>query len=196
MEVPPWLSINQDKCDFEGSGKLQLKINDKERILSACEGKEGVGTGCNFFCDFKVVGKEDIGNIEEYNIRSVQVTDYTVRKSTTFGLVRSSFASDDKEKKAETEEEKSQIKDQKENEQVVSGACGNGVIDIAQLGEESGEECDPGASKIFGDKYFDGIDKCKEFGEEKGFDYESGDLKCNNCKIDHSGCKLRENLVP
>ena len=195
LEVPSWFSLDQDKCDFEGSGKLQLKVNDKERILSACEGKESVGTGCNFFCDFKVVGKENVGNIEEYNIRAVQVTDYTVRKSTTFGLAKSYFVGDEKESEQEPEkEERSVIKE--ETESVVSGTCGNRVIEEAPLGEETGEECVPGADKIFGVKYFDGIDKCKEFGEEKGFNYESGDLNCNNCKIDHSGCKLRENLAP
>jgi len=96
LEVPSWFSIGK-LCAFEpgsgGTGKLkrlQLKENSKKQLW-LCEGNISKSTGCSFFCDFSVEGKDDLENIEEHVIRGIQVSNYTLKKSTTFGIVRSVF---------------------------------------------------------------------------------------------------------
>ncbi|MFH1592104.1 MAG: hypothetical protein ABIB47_01920 [Candidatus Woesearchaeota archaeon] len=95
VEVPGWFDTEGEDCQFGrggGVGKTGLKRmildEDEMYLLDTCyssiEGKPA--RGCTFICDFKVKG--DIQeNIEEWNIKALQSSDYFLNKSTTFDIV-------------------------------------------------------------------------------------------------------------
>lgn len=174
LEVPSWFSLEEGKCSFTGDTdsaarvkRLKLTENAR-RQLEMCEGSNiEVSTGCNFFCDFRVQGKEELDNIEEYNIRVLQVTNYTLNKSTTFGFMKTVFEKKDEEAEEAEEEENTRdtgviggppsddtnaqepVQDEANGENNDKPVCGNGVVE-ATLGEgddTNAEQCDDGNSE-------------------------------------------------
>lgn len=141
LDVPSWFSPKDDQCAFtSGSGassglkRLELKESEK-RGLYICEGNISVASGCSYFCDFTIDGREDIKNVEEFNIRAVQKTDYTLEKSTVFSLVRSVFGREGDEFKDESLEGSSELEESPKSgisEPVVKSnvrsICGDGKI--------------------------------------------------------------------
>jgi len=125
-------SIIEEDCEFSGSNeRLQLDVRDKERRLELCGGEGRIGAFCSFRCDFMVdESKQNLQNIEEYNIRALQVTDYTLRKSTTFGIVRSTL---------DREIDRIEEEPPKDTGIAFGVVCGNGVTET-----ENGEQCDDG----------------------------------------------------
>ena len=92
LVVPNWMQLSTT-CDFSepggGGNNRRLAIGEEGlNLLKECYGDDTKKAirGCTFICDFKVGGNVQ-ENVEEYNIRAFQSSNYFLNQSTTFDVV-------------------------------------------------------------------------------------------------------------